>query len=438
MTPLVVAKPASSQVKRALWGRFAASGILAVGLVACASQPPTESEVSEQSARSESGGKEATPTEASATPDETPVFTIAGGGDVLIHDQIREAAQALAEAGTAGQDYDFTPLMDEVEDWIAGADLALCGLEVPIVPPGREPSGYPVFSAPEELTPALAETGFDGCSTANNHAMDAGPEGIERTLEVLDEHELGHVGTARTKDEAAQPQFYTLSQGTAELTVAHLATTQIHNNVPDESWMLTEETAERMTERAAEAREQGADIVVVSVHWGTEFALEPDEAQRDYGEALAAGGEVDLVLGSHPHTPQPLEQLDGGPHDAGMWVAWSMGNFLTNQDSACCVMETVTGAIVYATVEAPGDQPARITEVQWTPVTVDRSAAGHRGIWPLAELVAADELPKAIELDVATVQERWDRALEVVGEQRVLTEPPEPAGQQPVVVPRAG
>ena len=138
--------------------------------------------------------------------------------------------------------------------------------------------------------------------------------------------------------------------------------------------MVTDISAEELTERAAEARADGADVVVVSAHWGTEYLHEPDETQRAYGQALADGGEVDLVLGSHPHTPQPLEQLEGGPDDEGMWVVWSMGNFLTNQDEACCVMETATGVIIHAEVEVSQDETTRVTEVDWSPVTVDRTA----------------------------------------------------------------
>lgn len=436
MTSHVVTKPETSRATSTRWGQLVASVLVIFGLVGCAGQSPSETPPSEQGAGSESVGGEADhPTDDESH--EPAIFTIAGVGDVLTHDNILEAAEMLAE-GQSGQAYDFTPLMTEVEEWVVGADLALCGLEVPIVSPGQEPSGYPVFAAPEQLVDGLAETGFDGCSTANNHAMDAGTKGVERTLEVFDKHGLGHVGTARTEEEAREAQFYTLTRGDTELQVAHLATTQVHNIAPptEASWMVTDETAPEMTDRAAQAREEGADIVVVSVHWGVEFAHEPDAVQRAYGDTLAEGGEIDLVLGSHPHTPQAVEHLEGGPHDDGMWVAWSMGNFLTNQDTGCCVMETATGTIVYATVEVAEGQAARVTDIEWTPVTVDRSESEHRGIWPLAELIDADELPPEIELDPETVQARWDRVLEVVGEQHLRTAPSEPSEEEPVVTSR--
>ncbi|GAA4473783.1 hypothetical protein GCM10023190_06580 [Enteractinococcus fodinae] len=372
------------------------------------------------------------------TTDEPETFTISGAGDVITHDHILDAAEALAE--NSDQEYDFGPLMAPIEPWIAGADLALCGFEIPIVPAGGEPSGYPVFAAPKELIPGLAEVGFDGCSTATNHAVDAGTDGVMRTLDVLDEHELGHAGTARTEQEAGQPQIYTLQRGETEILVAHFSTTLIQNTNPpaDAPWMVTDVSAEELTERAAQARADGADVVVVSAHWGTEYGHEPDETQRAYGQALADGGEVDLVLGSHPHTPQPLEQLEGGPAEHGMWVAWSMGNFLTNQDENCCVMETATGVIVYADIEMKQDESARVTEVGWSPVTVDRSEELHRGIRPLAKLTDDAQLRDEVELTTETIQTRWDRVQEVMDEQYLITDPPEPTDHQPLVTPRDG
>ncbi|WP_022871770.1 CapA family protein [Nesterenkonia alba] len=365
--------------------------------------------------------------------DET--FTIVSTGDVLIHTNVIDSAET-------GDGYDFAPLMEPVAEWISGADLALCSLEVPIKPAGEEPVGYPVFGAPPELIPSLAEVGFHGCNTATNHSLDSGVEGLERTLDTFDEHGMGHVGTARTEAEAASPQLYTLQRGDREITVAHLSTTELHNDPfyppQDAPWMVTDDDPEVLTDMAAQAREEGADVVVASVHWGEEYVHEPGPEQIQYAEALAAGGEIDLIYGNHSHTPQPIEQLDGGPGDEGVWVVWSMGNFLSNQDEQCCVMETATGTMAVATVEAPEGEPARVTALEWAPVTVDRGPEdedGHRGIWPLLDLYE-DGAPEPVELDEATIQRRWERIAEVMGEDSLRTDPPEPTGEDPEVIPR--
>ncbi|WP_218220257.1 CapA family protein [Nesterenkonia sp. Act20] len=364
-------------------------------------------------------------------------FTIAATGDVLLHDNLLEEAAELA----AEQDYSFAPLMSGVEDLIAGADLALCGLEVPIAPEGVEPVGYPVFAAPPEIAADLAEVGFDGCSTANNHSFDQGADGQERTLEVLDAAGLGHAGTARTPAEASEPQLYTLERGGREVTVAHLATTMLHNQgyppPEDEPWRVSDVSPDELTQQAAQAREEGADVVVASVHWGEEYTDAPAQAQRDYGERLAAGGEIDAVFGSHPHTPQPMERLEGGPAEAGMWVAWSMGNFLSNQDEACCAPETASGTVAYATVEVD-DDGARVRSMDWLPVTVDRGPTDdepHRGIWSLRDL-AEGEAPAAVELSERTIADRWSGILDVMTGRQLREQPPSPTGDAPVVVPR--
>lgn len=368
-------------------------------------------------------------------------FTILSAGDVLPHTAGTDAAE-LPEGG-----WDFTPLMAGTQDWVSGADLALCSMEVPLVAPGQSPSGYPLFGAPAELIEGLREIGFDGCNTANNHSFDGGIGALENTLETFDAQGMGHVGTARTAEEADAAQMYTMERDGREVTVAHLSTTTLHNGsplpVPEEPWRVTDVGPEELSAQAAQARQDGADIVVASVHWGDEYVHTPGEGEIAYAEELAAGGEVDLVFGNHSHTPQPIEELDGGPGDDGMWVVWSMGNFLSNQDVECCTMETATGTMTMATVEAPEDGPARVSGVEWTPVTNDRDGATmydevFRGIWAMADLMEdgapIEELPG--ELDAQTVQQRFDRVVEVVGEEGLRMEAPEQTWDPPRVQPR--
>lgn len=405
---------------------------------------PSDAETSsdaEASPDDDAASPEADQETADETADEEPQpaqFTIAGTGDVLPHGPVIDQAAALAEDA----DYSFGPLMAGVEHLISGADLALCGLEAPIAPEGTEPHGYPVFAAPPELAGDLGSVGFHGCSTANNHSFDHGTAGLQRTLDVFDDAGLGHAGTARTEAEAAQPQLYTLQRGGTEVTVAHVATTMLHNQIhpppEDQQWRVADVSAQQLTEQAAQAREDGADVVVASVHWGEEYVHQPVAEQRDYGEQLAAGGEIDVVFGGHSHTPQPMENLAGGPSDEGMWVVWSMGNFLSNQDEACCIPETASGTVVYATVEV-SDDDAWVSSMDWLPVTVDRGPTDdqpHRGIWPLRDLSEGD-MPTGAGLSRETVEDRWARVLDVMTEQELREEPPSPTGEDPTVVPRA-
>ena len=106
-------------------------------------------------------------------------LTVAASGDLLIHTPV--AQRALAYGG--GRRYDFAPLFAPVRRWIADADLALCHVETPLVPGPVQ--GYPVFRTPPDLARSIRRVGWDACSTASNHSLDAGQYGIESTLRAL-------------------------------------------------------------------------------------------------------------------------------------------------------------------------------------------------------------------------------------------------------------
>lgn len=375
-----------------------------------------------------SGG---TPT-ASPTPTPPPdaVFTLVAAGDVLLHEPV------IANARTADGGYDFAPQLAPVRPWVAGADLALCHLETPVAPPGTGVSGYPMFGGPAEIAVSLARNGWDGCSTASNHSVDRGAEGVVATLDALDAAGLGHVGTARTVDEAALPQVYELTRAGQTIRVAHLSATYGTNGLPvpaDRPWMVSLIDTAALTAQATAARASGADVVVASVHCCVEYVSEPTDVQRQIAQDLAASGVIDLVIGHHAHVPQPIEKLPGGPRGEGMWVAHGLGNFISNQDGACCSPRTDSGLLMLATFRKPLDGPVSVTGVEWTSVTVDRGG-GHR-VEPMSAILAGSSTVGSLTApDLAT---RHARVVEVVGTQapeRVT--PPVATGPVPVVVVR--
>ncbi|HWS59159.1 MAG TPA: CapA family protein, partial [Actinotalea sp.] len=373
---------------------------------------------------------------AAPTPTSTPtptrppdaVFTLVAAGDVLLHEPV------VNNARTA-EGYDFTPQLAPVQPWVAGADLALCHLEVPIAPAGTEPSGYPMFGSPAEIASALSATGWDGCSTASNHSLDRGAAGVVATLDALDAADLGHVGTARSAEEAAAPESYRLVREGQTIQVAHLAATYGTNGLPiptDAPWSVNLIDTATLVAQATAARAAGADVVVVSVHCCVEYVSDPTDQQLQVAAELAASGVVDLVIGHHAHVPQPIAKLPGGPGGAGMWVAYGLGNFISNQDDACCVAATDSGLLMVATLRKPPDGPVSVSGVSWTAVTVDR-ADGHR-VQPLSQLVAAGQ--GIGSMSPAELVTRRDRVLAVVGEQSPeLTTPTAPTGPAPLLRP---
>lgn len=247
-------------------------------------------------------------------------FTLVASGDVLPHDSI--IRQAAADAGGSG--YDFRPMLAGVKSVVSGADLAICHMETVYGEPGGPYTGYPAFKSPPEVAAALKETGYDSCSTASNHTLDDGAAGLRRTLDALDKAGVRHAGSARTAEEATRPAL--LKAGGA--TVAQLAYTYDTNGYPlpqGQPWAVNLIDEQKILADARAARKAGADVVVVSVHWGTEWQTAPDERQLTLGRALTAartGGrpDIDLVLGTHAHIPQAYEKVNG------TWIVYGMGD----------------------------------------------------------------------------------------------------------------
>ena len=117
----------------------------------------------------------------------------------------RATEGALQDDGT----YDFSGVLAPVASLIGAADLAICHLETPVAPRGGPYRGYPSFAVQPEIVDALAGAGFDDCSTASNHSLDDGTDGLVRTLVALDAAGIGHAGTYRTQAESTTPRIWT-------------------------------------------------------------------------------------------------------------------------------------------------------------------------------------------------------------------------------------
>ncbi len=374
-----------------------------------------------------------TPTPTRTTPPPPPpdaVFTLVAAGDVLLHQPVLTSART-------GDGYDFAPLLSPVEPWVSGADLALCHLEVPVAPSGVSPSGYPRFGAPVQIAEGLAANGWDGCSTASNHSVDRGFDGVVATLDALDAVGLGHVGTARTAEEAARPQVYELEREGQTIRVAHIASTYGTNGLPvspDAPWSVTLLDVPAMIAEATVAREAGADVVLASVHCCVEYVVGATDEQVDIATRLAASGVIDLMIGHHAHVPQPIAKLPGGPHGDGMWAAYGLGNFISNQSGECCTARTDSGLLLTATFRKPPNGPVVVDGVGWSAITVDRPG-GHR-VLPMSQDVAAGQ--GAGTLSAAELVTRHARVAEAMGpEPPEQTVPPEPTGPPPTVVVRS-
>ncbi|CAM5738587.1 hypothetical protein SAFG77S_03000 [Streptomyces afghaniensis] len=299
-------------------------------------------------------------------------FTLVASGDVLPHSSIIDRARF--DAGGTG--YDFRPMLAGIRSVVSPADVALCHMET-VYGANGDYTGYPAFKSPPEVAPALAATGYDGCSTASNHTLDDGADGIRRTLDALDRAGVRHAGSARTEEEARTVTV--LQAGPAK--VAHLAYTYDTNGVPlpdGQPWAvnLIDETTVLADARAA--REAGADVVVVSLHWGTEWQDAPDERQLTLTRSLTAARsgnrpDIDLILGTHAHVPQAYEKVNG------TWVIYGMGDQIagemTNHQGARDPRgnQSTLGRFTFAPPARPGGR-WEVTKAEFVPQLFDVNA----------------------------------------------------------------
>ena len=297
---------------------------------------------------------------AAEPPPEPESFTLLATGDVLVHQGRALTSGARQPDGS----YDFSGAFEPVADLIGDADLAICHLETPVAPEGGPYRGYPSFSVQPEIVDALAGAGYDLCSTASNHSLDAGFDGLTRTIDTLVAAGIGHTGTYRSQEESHQPTLVDVDG----VRVGHVAATFSLNGVPlpaGREWSVDVAAlpdVPGMLAAAARARAAGAEVVVASLHCCQEYDHDPTPTQVAAAQALLGSPDVDLVLGHHAHVVQPVERIDGE------WIAYGLGNHLAEhatrgyptEDSVAARFTFTRGADGRFTVSRAEAVPLRI------------------------------------------------------------------------------
>jgi poly-gamma-glutamate synthesis protein (capsule biosynthesis protein) len=241
-------------------------------------------------------------------------------GDVMQHST--QFNGALRADGV----YDFEPCFKLIKDEILSADLAIANLEVPLA--GKPYSGYPAFSGPDEIATDLKKIGFDVLVTANNHSCDKGARGVERTVNMLDSFKIIHTGMFRNKQERAEK--YPLVITVKNFKIAVLNYTYSTNGMSPGKLLINMIDSAQIVEDIATAQLSSPDIIIAFMHWGEEYQRYPNEKQKNLTEMFFRNG-VNLVIGAHPHVVQPMEKRYSANGRCDKLVAYSLGNFVSNQ-----------------------------------------------------------------------------------------------------------
>ncbi len=317
----------------------------------------------------------------------TDSFTVVAAGDELIHPALTE--QATADGGGRR---DYSALLAGIKPVIEQADLAVCHLETPVAPAGGPFKGYPQFSVPPEILKALAGIGYDTCSTASNHTLDQGATGVTTTLDALDAAGLKHTGSARSAKEAATPLILDVHG----VKVAQLSYTFGFNSGTSAPtpWMANVIAPDRILAAARAARKAGAEVVIVSLHWGIEDRAEPTPDQIRIAKQLLGDPAIDLIVGHHAHIVQPIEMVNG------KWVAYGLGNQIARHDEP---RGTTEEGIIARFRFVKGPDGWHVEKAEYLPTLVDlgppirlRDLTTDKSLDPARKTQALDRTDKTV------------------------------------------
>jgi poly-gamma-glutamate capsule biosynthesis protein CapA/YwtB (metallophosphatase superfamily) len=241
-------------------------------------------------------------------------ITIVATGDIMLHStQITSALK--------GKAYDFKSQFEGIKSEIEGADIAIGNFETTINPK-KKPAGYPMFNAPVEILDALRHIGFDVLTTANNHSVDTGKEGIVSTVDSIKQYGMIPVGTGNPEDE----KFGIIEKN--DVRVGVLAYTYGTNGIKSPEGMVNHIDPVKIKADVAKIKKM-ADFIVVYIHTGTEYVRKVEDYQYTLFREIADSG-ADAVIGSHPHVARKSEVYE--TNGRKVFINYSLGNFTSSQD----------------------------------------------------------------------------------------------------------
>lgn len=242
---------------------------------------------------------------------------------ILIAGDFMQHGPQIQAALQPDSTYNYDECFARVSPMIKQADVAIGNFEVTLG--GKPYAGYPQFRAPDEYLQAIVDAGFDILLTANNHCLDSGKHGLERTIMMMDSIGVPHIGTYVDEYEREEKYPYILEYNGIRVAILNFTygTNGLKAEEPNVVNMMdtTVIALDLLT-----AQEMNPDIIIAIPHWGIEYETLPSKDQRWMANWLINNG-VDHVVGGHPHVAQPMELLNDGRN----FVAYSLGNVISNQ-----------------------------------------------------------------------------------------------------------
>lgn len=238
-------------------------------------------------------------------------------GDALLHSSVYKDAY---QNGT----YDFSSQLELIKPIIQNYDLAFYNQESILGGTEIGLSDYPTFNSPKEFGDTMIDAGFNLVSLANNHTLDRGEKAVINSCNYWKTKEVLSAGSYCSKEDAEQINIKEKNGIKYTLLAYTYGTNGI--KVPEGKEYLVNLYSDEKVKSDIEKVRDKVDLLMVSMHWGTEYKNEPTETQKKQAEYLSSLG-VDIIIGTHPHVIQPITYIND------TLVIYSLGNFISAQST---------------------------------------------------------------------------------------------------------
>lgn len=315
--------------------------------------------------------------------------TILSTGDILMH-------KPVIDVSWSGGSYDFESIFRYIAEDVTAADYAVANLETTLASTdnGYQYSGYPNFNCPDDIVDAARDAGFDMLLNGNNHSYDTSSVGMHRTISVIRDRELDHIGIVDTEEEKRYliKEINGINIGMICYTYEtdNRADTVALNGLPlkaaDKNLVNAFDYAAldtfyaELEMRLAEMEADGAEATMLYIHWGDEYQLKQNANQTKIAQKICDLG-VDVIVGGHPHVVQPMDLLESTVDPDHKTVClYSMGNAVSNQRqgnlSAISTAHTEDGVLFSVTFSKYSDGTVYVESTDLLPVWVYRRTDG--------------------------------------------------------------
>lgn len=359
----------------------------------------------------------------------TATATLGSVGDILLHNPVLNSCY-----NSADKTYNFGEIFSFFSPYIKKLDYSVANLECSLSSSQWGYSGYPQFKSPENIVDAVQNAGFKMLLTANNHANDGGARGVFRTIEVLKQKNADFIGCKN--NDGALPyvvkEVNGIKFGMINYTFGQFANDGVSslNGIPLEKktsalvnvfdYSKLDLFYSQMETAIENMKNDGAQAIILYIHWGNEYELKPNEYQINIAKKMCDLG-VDVIIGGHPHVVQPVDVFTSSDGSHKMACIYSVGNIISNQRVALMNLKTGNtedGVLFTTTFTKFSDGNVTLTDINVLPTWVQLRASNGRKQYKIIPLDKSIDWDKDFNLgqDITNAQKSYNRTMALVNE----------------------